>query len=220
VSATALSRFFKKLGGRYKRIRRRPKGKPLEEHYRLQIEKIKELEQMNEEGKTDLYYGDETHVCSDGYVPYGWQFPDEDVCILSEKAYKLNCFGFINRQNQCRWKITESNIDAQFMLEYMEDFSFQITRKTFVVLDNARVHKAKSILERIPYWQKRGLYLFFLPPYSPHLNIAETIWRKLKKEWLNPEDYLYKDNLFYAVNRCLAELGHNLMIKFSHFNIN
>jgi transposase len=57
----------------------------------------------------------------------------------------------------------------------MEDFSFQIRKKTFVVLDNARVHKAKAIQERILYWQKRGLYIFFLPPYSPHLNIAETM---------------------------------------------
>jgi transposase len=175
---------------------------------------------MSREGRINLYYGDETHVCSEGYVPYGWQFPEEEVCILSEKAYKLNCSGFINRQSVCHWKTTEGNIDAQFVLEYMEDFSFQITKKTFVVLDNARVHKAKSIRERIPCWQKRGLYIFFLPPYSPHLNIAETVWRKLKKEWLNPEDYLYKDNLFYAVNRCMADLGHNLKIKFSHFNIN
>ena len=167
-----------------------------------------------------MYYGDETHVCSEGYVPYGWQFPDEDVCILSEKAYKINCFGFINRQSTCRWTITERNIDAQFILEYMEEFSFQITKKTFVVLDKARIHNDKAIQERTPYWLKRGLYIFFLPPYSPHLNIAETIWRKLKKEWLNPEDYLYKDNLFYAVNRCMPSLGVSLMIKFSHFNAN
>jgi transposase len=175
---------------------------------------------MSETGKIDLYYGDETHVCSEGYVPYGWQFPDEEVCIFSEKAYKLNCLGFISRQNSCRWKTTEGNIDAQFVMEYLEEFSFQISKKAFVVLDNARVHKAKVIQERIPYWKKRGLYIFFLPPYSPHLNIAETMWRKLKKEWLNPEDYLYKDNLFYAVNRCMADLGHNLNIKFSNFNIN
>jgi hypothetical protein len=175
---------------------------------------------MSRSGKTDLCYGDETHVCSEGYVPYGWQFPDEEVCIFPEKAYKVNCFGFINRQSCCRWKTAEGNMDAQFILEYMEDFSFQISKKTFVVLDNARVHKAKSIRERIPYWQKRGLYIFFLPPYSPHLNIAETMWRKLKKEWLNPEDYLDKDKLFYAVNRCMAALGNRLTIKFAHFNIN
>ncbi|KAA6324457.1 hypothetical protein EZS27_026221, partial [termite gut metagenome] len=41
--------------------------------------------------------------------------------------------------------------------------------------------------------------------------------RKLKKEWLDPEDYFDKDSLFYAVNRCLANLGTNLNIKYSKF---
>jgi len=158
-------------------------------------------------------------VCSEGYVPYGWQFPDEEVCIPSEKAYKVNCLGFISRENHCLWQMTRENIDTQFVLEYLEKFSFQIRKTTFIVLDNARIHKAKAIKERIPYWQDRGLFLLFLPPYSPHLNIAETLWRKLKKEWLDPEDYFDKDKLFYAVNRCLANVGVNLKINFSHFNL-
>jgi hypothetical protein len=146
-----LQDFFKKFGGRYKRIRRRPKGVPMAEHYTLQVEKLKELEAMSAEEKIDLFYGDESHVCSEGYVHYGWQFPDEDVCILSEKAYKLNIFGFINRQCKCKWLATEGNIDAQFIVKYLEQFSFQIDKKTFIVLDNARIHKSKAVRERIPY---------------------------------------------------------------------
>jgi transposase len=192
----------------------------LPEHYEAKVEKLTELEQLSVKGEIDLFYGDESHVCSEGYVPYGWQFPDEEVCILSEKAHRINCFGLINRQSKCYWSTTEKSIDAQFILEYFEDFSFKIHKDTFVVLDNASVHKAKIIQERIPYWQSRGLYIFFLPPYSPHLNISETIWRKLKKEWLNPEDYLNKDSLFYATNRCLANIGGNLKIRYSKFDIN
>ncbi|KAA6320910.1 hypothetical protein EZS27_029371, partial [termite gut metagenome] len=51
-------------------------------------------------------------------------------------------------------------------------------------------------------------------------NIAEIIWRKLKKEWLNPEDYSNKDSLFYAVNRYSANLGKNLKIQYDKFNAN
>ena len=69
-----LQSFFKNAGGKYKRIRRRPKGQPLPEHYALQVEKLQELEKLSVEGRIELYYGDETHVCSEGYVPYGWQF--------------------------------------------------------------------------------------------------------------------------------------------------
>ena len=190
------------------------------EHYRLQVEKLKEVEQLSLCGTVDLYYGDESHVCSEGYVPYGWQFPDEEVCIPSEKSCRVNCLGFISRENQCHWKMTTENIDTLFFLEYLERFSLEIPKTAFIVLDNAGIHKGKAIKERIPYWQKSGLFLLFLPPYCPHLNIAETLWRKLKKEWLDPEDYPDKDQLFYAVNRCLANVGVNLKINFSKFNLN
>ncbi|MDR1645358.1 MAG: hypothetical protein LBS05_05990 [Tannerellaceae bacterium] len=36
-----------------------------------------------------------------------------------------------------------------------------------------------------------------MPPYSPHLNIAETLWRILKGKWIRPPDYVSTDNLFY-----------------------
>jgi transposase len=181
---------------------------------------ITELEHLSETGEIDLYYGDETHVCSQGYVPYGWQFPGEDVHIPVEKSYKINILGFINRKSQYMGMMTESNIGADTVIEYLEKLSFSIKKKTVLVLDNASVHKSRSMMERIPFWQQRGLFITFLPPYSPHLNIAETVWRKLKKEWINPEDYLEKDRLFYATNRWLAALGKKVCIKFRHFNKN
>ncbi|GHV14665.1 hypothetical protein FACS1894169_04030 [Bacteroidia bacterium] len=66
------SQFFKKSGGRYKRIRGRPKGQALPEFYEYKVEQLKELETMSEHGQIELFYGDESHVCSEGYVPYGW----------------------------------------------------------------------------------------------------------------------------------------------------
>lgn len=148
------------------------------------------------------------------------QFPNEKVAIYTEKGYKINVFGLIGRTNQCHWTSTQQNIDSQFVVDHLDDLSFKIKKHTVVVLDNASVHQSKLLKQLLPIWQKRGLFLFFLPTYSPHLNIAETMWRKLKLEWLIPEDYLEKDQLFYAVNRCMANIGKNLNINFSPFNAN
>ena len=43
-----------------------------------------------------------------------------------------------------------------------------------VVLDNVPIHHGKVIRERRDAWQERGLFVFSLPTYSPHLNIAEV----------------------------------------------
>jgi transposase len=181
---------------------------------------LAQLETLSQEGLLTLLYADESHVCSEGYVPYGWQFPGEQVYMPAQKGYRLNCWGMISRQNECHWHTTFKNIDAQFVLEKLDHLSFSIKQPTCVVLDNARIHHAKIIQERTPFWQNRGLYLFFIPPYCPHLNIAETMWRQLKGGWLRPEDYWDKELLAYALNQCMASIGNNLTIKFSPFNAN
>lgn len=61
--------------------------------------------------------------------------------------------------------------------------------------------------------KERSLY-FLLPPYSPHLNIAETHWRVLKGKWIRSQDYVNTDTLFYAINRALADIGNGLHINY------
>jgi transposase len=212
--------FFKSFGGRYKRIRKRCKGKPEPTLYALKVDQLSELEKLSRQGAIDLFYGDESHVCSEGYTPYGWQFPGEDVYIPVEKGFKVNIWGLISRSNQTHFATTHENINASFVFGQLEYLSFQIQKQTVVVLDNASMHKAKIIQNQLAFWEARGLYIFYLPPYSPELNIAETLWRKIKKEQIDPIDYANKEALSYAVNRCLARLGKDWKINFSDFNIN
>jgi transposase len=53
-----------------------------------------------------------------------------------------------------------------------------------VILDNASVHKAKSIQPMLKLLEQRGLKLYFLPPYSPELNRIEKRWKKMKYTWM------------------------------------
>lgn len=150
-------------------------------------------------------------------MPYGWQFDDEKVCIEVARGKAINCWGLLSRSNHLIFKTSETNINSQFVLEQLDAFSLQIKKPTVVVLDNARVHTAKKIKERFNAWQNRGLYIFYLPPYSPHLNIIERLWKELKGRWLKPSDYENADSLFYAVSMALAHVGNELFINFGSF---
>ncbi|MDR0348369.1 MAG: transposase [Tannerella sp.] len=55
-----------------------------------------------------------------------------------------------------------------------------------------------------------------MPPYSPHLNIVETLWRIMKAKWLRPQDYSSADTFFYTTNRILAATGTELNINYTH----
>lgn len=211
-----LQGFFIRLGAGYRRIRKRPKGKPSPQLYAYKSEKLQELVQQEKDGLIDLYYGDESHICTEGYVPYGWQFRGEDIYIPSERGLRLNIFGMINRHNRYEGFSTTENMTADKVADFLDRFSMRIRKMTFIVIDNASVHRCKLMRELRPVWEKRGLFLFFLPPYSPHLNIAETLWRILKGKWLRPADYWSTDSLLYATNRALAALGSELNINFAH----
>lgn len=177
------------------------------------------LEKQAQQGAIDLLFGDETKFSEQGYVPYGWQFSDEDVAIKACKGKSINCFGLFSRTNQFTYRISNSNINAAFVIETLDALSFNIAKPTVIVLDNARVHTARKIKELLKIWQSRGLYIFYLPPYSPHLNIIERLWKEMKQAWIKPEDYCSADNLFYAVDRVCAAIGNSLFLHFSksHF---
>ncbi len=177
-----------------------------------------ELETLSENGWLDLYYGDESGVSLEPCVPYGWQFSDEQVSMPSAKGAGINCFGLFTRSNKSVIATSENSIKAEFVIEQLERLSFSIKRITVVVLDNARIHTGRKMRERIEYWQRRGLFIFYLPTYSPHLNIAETLWRKLKYEWLAASDYQDGQRLRYSVRQILNEFGKSLRINFSEFN--
>lgn len=151
--------------------------------------------------------------------PYGWQFKDEDVFMPSSKGKGLNLFGLLSRTNDFLFETTTGKIDSPFIIQKIEALAFSIQKLTVVVLDNARVHKSKRFQEHRDIWEKRGLFIFYLAPYSPHLNIIELLWRKLKYEWVKPEDYLEEDKLFYTVTQALAAVGRDLTIDFSQFTL-
>ena len=99
----------------------------------------------------------------------------------------MNCFALLSRDNQCHFATTEQRITAGWISERLDRLSLLVQCVTVVVLDNARVH-TKAVKDRFCVWQERGLFVWFLPTHSPHLNIAEVLWRKLRYEWLRAED--------------------------------
>ena len=216
ASESTFRGFFIRIGARYRRIRKRPEGKPSPQLYAYKTGKLQELERQAIAGTIDLYYGDGSHICTEGYVPYSWQFRGEEVYIPSERGLRLNIFGMIDRNNRYEGFSTTVNMTAERIADFLDRVSMRIGKNTFVVLDNASVHRCKLIKKLRPIWEKRGLFIFFLPPYSPHLNIAETLWRILKGKWLRPVDYFSTDSLLYATNRALAALGYELNINFAH----
>ena len=103
----------------------------------------------------------------------------------------MNLFALLSRGNRVFFRASEKTIHSARVCDYLDPFSASLSRPTVVVLDNATVHQGQ-VKKRRAAWEKRGLFVLFLPVYSPHLNIVEILWKKLKYEWLAAGDYKQK----------------------------
>ena len=73
-----------------------------------------------------------------------------------------------------------------------------------VVLDNASLHRSRYVQEAIPELWKRGVYLYYLPPYSPELNPIERVFRTRKHYDLPERTYATLTRLTTAVEAAFA----------------
>ena len=110
---------------------------------------------------------------------------------------------------------SSKSINHQFVIECIDEVVAKVERPTVIVLDNAPWHKAVNLLQRQTKWMQQDVYLFFLPTYSPHLNLIEILWRKIKYEWLKAEDYLSAQLLKAAIFNIVKNYDYEFCINFS-----
>ncbi|MBX9257454.1 transposase [Desmonostoc muscorum CCALA 125] len=48
-------------------------------------------------------------------------------------------------------------------------------------------HRSNQVKQYWQCWQQQGLYIFFLPPYSPQMNRIEDEWLHLKRHELSSQ---------------------------------
>lgn len=110
---------------------------------------------------------------------------------------------------------TKKNINSEFIIQKLDQLSDQLSKPTVVVLDNAPWHTSKAVQAKIEQWKNKCLYIFYLPTYSPHLNLIEILWRKIKYEWLQPKDFELPLSLKNAVLNIFNNYGKLFNINFS-----
>ncbi len=170
-------------------------------------------------GRIDLYFGDESAFSINPKPPYGWSPKGERVEIFPQRDKKVNLFGIFRADNFCVTYESAGNINAEFLIRSINDFSRYVNKPTVLVLDNAPTHRSKKFLAEIEKWMEQDVYIFFLPKYSPHLNLAETFWRKAKYEWLRPGDYGSFAKYKKKVKAIFNNIGTKYKIAFSQMMV-
>lgn len=106
-----------------------------------------------------------------------WSFRKPIMCKNTTKL-KANSFGFyaLNGNSVIDFK---ENSKTESVCDFLGEIrSENPDRKIVIILDNFRSHKANATME---FAKDIDIELVFLPPYSPHLNPIEYIWKSIKR---------------------------------------
>ena len=186
-------------------------------NYFQKYAQIQMIKKWVKQGLCQLYFYDESGFSLNSNIPYRWSPVGEQLKIPANRFGKrINVLGFLNTQTKDLFHtMTTDKVDTQVVIDVFDSFAKQITQTTICILDNASIHTSKKFKAKIGEWEKLGLYLLYLPPYSPELNPIEMLWREMKYTWmdlnvLNSFDAFYKHiqsmlNLFgskYDINFC------------------
>ena len=84
---------------------------------------------------------------------------------------------------------------------------FTREKRCVVVLDNYAPHHGPHIREQASALEAVGIELFYLPPYSPELNLIEPLWRHIKHEQMPVRSHKTADELKGAVEAALHQVA-------------
>ena len=214
-SIDTIKRILKCSGMKWKRIRTVVGGKPDLEVYSRKSKILKVLQKLSDQGSIDLRYLDETGFCLTPYVPYAWQEKGQELVLESTPSKRLNLIGLLNRNNELDSYIFNGSITSKVVIELLDKFCQKINKLTVVVMDNAPIHTSKALREKIAQWRQKKLEIFWLPTYSPHLNLIEILWRFMKYEWIDIDAYSSWEKLVEYVEKVLKGFGDRYVINFA-----
>jgi transposase len=95
------------------------------------------------------------------------------------------------------------------------EFIKMLTKLTGVILDNAAQPTSYAFKNCQREWEKRGLFIIYLLPYSPELNLIEILWRFIKYTWLPFSAYQSFTTLKKSLDSVLAGIEEKYQINFA-----
>jgi transposase len=182
LSLGAVSRIMKTLGF--------SPQKPLYQAWQQDPELVRQWEQttypaIQAEAKRNnamLYFADESGLRSDYHRGTTWA-PKGQTPVLEAtgRRFSVNMISAVSPGGKFRFMVHEGTVTAKVFKQFLERLLVGVTKPVFVIVDGHPAHRSKLVRDFVVSTNGR-LRLFFLPPYSPHLNPDEQVWAHVKRD--------------------------------------
>ena len=215
VSQDTIKRVVKALGMTWRRMKRGLAGKPDEWEFEVKLERFNQLKEQAQKGEIDLRYLDEAGLSLVPSIPYGWQEKGSTLTLKSQTSQRLNILGLFSTQNDLEYEVFTGTAKSERVIQFLDRFSQDLKKLTVVALDQASIHTSDAMIEKLEEWRQKKLEIFWLPTYSPQLNLIEILWKFIKYEWIEVGAYKDWNSLVRYVKKVLSQVGDEYVINFA-----
>jgi transposase len=153
----------------------------------------------NKTEKEAVFFVDAVHPTHNTLAGYG------RALKTNSGRSRFNIHGAMNAETfETTIVASEENVNADSTIALFQSLeaSYPLASSLYLIVDNARYHFSKSIIE---YLKDSRIKLVRLPSYSPELNLIERLWKVLKKKVLYNKHY----ESFKAFKKALSAFFKN-----------
>ena len=160
-----------------------------EEAFRQAAIEVQALSDQAASGEIELAYLDEAGFAAVHPNRSAWTECGKCHLVEAKRGKRLNVLAaFLSSGKVLSAKYWE-NTTADVFVGFLHWIKQQVDKPLTVILDNASIHKAKSITPLTAWLAKHGVTLsrchaVFFPACSPELNRIEWLWHKIKYTWM------------------------------------
>jgi transposase len=168
-------------------------------------------------GRLALYYLDECGFSPTLPVGYTWSLPGQRKLVRYEapqgrRVNAMAAYRPYGRSPRLEVFTAERTWDSYDLLGFLKALPGSRAPRV-VVLDNASIHTSRVIRQARQGLAAAGIYLYFLPPYSPELNEAEPVFRQVKYQEIPVRSHATPSGLRAAVEDGFAGYRRKLRPK-------
>jgi transposase len=207
-------RYLKRMRARYRRTASTLKHRqdPAEAERAGRV--LDNLKAKAAAGSVVLYYLDECGFSPTLPVGYSWTLPGGRKLIRYEapqgrRVNALAAYRPFGRSPRLDVFTAERTWTSYDLIAFLKALPWSKSPRV-VVLDNAGFHTSGLIRAARKGLADRGIYLYYLPPYSPELNRIEPVFRQVKHQEIPRRSYTTRSGLREAVEVGFTNYGLKL----------
>jgi putative transposase len=167
-----------------------------------------------EAGELDLYYLDESGFAPSLPCGYSWCLPGQRKRVKYEypQGRRVNVLAAYRPDGSDPWlgsQAFERTLNSDDLLAYLGALPESAAPRV-VALDNASLHISKAVKAQRRALAQRGIYLYYLPAYSPELNRIEPVFKQVKHHEIPRRSHKSKAELRASVEGGFESYGRKL----------